>query len=61
MEPKLCGFAIQKWRLRRSMTQVDLSEASGVAIATLKKVRVGSNPKEIPNDEREKVGEGVAM
>ena len=43
--PRLSGFAIQKWRQRRKMTQQQLSDKSKIAFRTLQRWEAGDIPK----------------
>ena len=59
MEPKLCGMAIQKWRRRRKMTQVELSDATGIPLRTLQNYEAGVLPKKFPIDRVKKLTEAL--
>ena len=59
MEPKLCGIAIQRWRIKRKMTQAELSEASGIPFRTLQNYEAGVLPKKFPTARAQKLSEAL--
>ena len=59
MEPQLCGIAIQKWRIRRKMTQEELSDATGIPRRTLQRDEAGVLSKKFPAARAKKYAEAL--